>query len=125
MAKNVLGTELQSCSTSPMTGFYRDGCCNTGPQDAGIHTVCAVMTVDFLKFSKTHGNDLTTPIVEFEFPGLVPGDRWCLCALRWKEAYESGCAPQVDLDATHEKTLQSIELEHLREHAADSASSAG
>ena len=121
MAKNVLGTELQSCSTSPMTGFYRDGCCNTGPQDAGVHTVCAVMTVEFLKFSKSCGNDLSTPIVEFEFPGLVPGDRWCLCALRWKEAYESGFAPEVDLEATHERTLELVDLEHLREHAAGSA----
>lgn len=125
MAKNVLGTELQSCSTSPMTGFYRDGCCNTGPQDAGIHTVCAVMTQEFLQFSKSRGNDLTTPIVEFEFPGLVPGDRWCLCALRWKEALDAECAPQVDLEATHEKTLELIDLESLRAHASGSAPSAG
>ena len=95
MAKNVLGTDLESCSTRPMTGFYRDGCCNTGADDTGLHTVCIEATDDFLRFSKLKGNDLSTPNLAFEFPGLKEGDRWCLCVLRWKEAFEAGMAPLV------------------------------
>ena len=101
-ARNVLGEKLQSCSERPVTGFFRDGCCNTSPEDAGVHTVCAVMTAEFLEFSKARGNDLSTPVPEFGFPGLQPGDRWCLCAPRWREALDAGCAPRVVLGATHE-----------------------
>ncbi|MCD0459717.1 DUF2237 family protein [Roseiconus lacunae] len=119
MAKNVLGTDLGECGTDPMTGFYRDGCCNTGASDSGLHTVCAVMTADFLEFSKSRGNDLSTPNPTYRFPGLKPGDRWCLCAARWKEAYDAGMAPQVVLDATHISTLEFASLEQLQEHAAD------
>lgn len=118
MAANVLGTPLESCSTDPLTGFYRDGCCNTGAEDMGLHLVCSVMTADFLAFSKSVGNDLSTPHPQFEFPGLKPGDRWCLCALRWKEALEADCAPNVVLDATHISTLEFIDLEDLQSHAA-------
>ena len=103
-AKNVLGGALATCGTDPTTGFYRDGCCNTGPQDAGTHTVCAVMTDEFLRFTANRGNDLSTPRPEFDFPGLKPGDRWCLCAGRWAEAEAAGVAPPVVLDATHEAT---------------------
>lgn len=117
-ARNVLGTELQTCSTSPMTGFYRDGCCNTGMSDVGLHLVCSVMTEEFLEFSAQAGNDLSTPRPEFEFPGLREGDRWCLCALRWKEAFEAGMAPKVVLEATHISTLEFIDLEDLQVHAA-------
>lgn len=116
-AKNVLGTELESCSTDPMTGFYRDGCCNTGGDDVGMHTVCAEVTEDFLRFSKARGNDLSTPNYDFEFPGLKPGDRWCLCVLRWKEAFKAGMAPLVNLRATHVSALEFIDLEDLREYA--------
>jgi uncharacterized protein (DUF2237 family) len=116
-AKNVLGGELESCSTQPMTGFYRDGCCNTGREDAGLHLVCAEMTDDFLKFSKSRGNDLTTPMPHYEFPGLVAGDRWCLCVMRWKEAFEAGMAPLVNLRATHISTLEFIDLHILKEYA--------
>ncbi len=119
MAKNVLGTDLQTCGTDPMTGFYRDGCCNTGASDAGLHVVCCVMTADFLVFSKSRGNDLSTPIEMYEFPGLRPGDRWCLCAARWKEAYDAGQAPDVVLEATHISTLEFASLEELQQHAAD------
>lgn len=119
MAKNVLGTELGECSTDPMTGFYRDGCCNTGASDSGLHTVCAVMTAEFLDFSKSRGNDLSTPNPVYRFAGLKPGDRWCLCAARWKEAYDAGMAPQVVLSATHISTLEFASLEELQEHAAD------
>ncbi|MDM4014417.1 DUF2237 domain-containing protein [Roseiconus lacunae] len=119
MAKNVLGTDLGECGTDPMTGFYRDGCCNTGASDSGLHTVCAVMTADFLEFSKSRGNDLSTPNPTYRFPGLKPGDRWCLCAARWKEAYDAGMAPRVVLDATHISTLEFASLEELQEHAAD------
>src|SRR5579871_50179 len=94
-ARNVLGGELEPCSNSPVTGFFRDGCCNTGPEDHGLHTVCAVMTAEFLAFSKAAGNDLSTPMPQFGFAGLKPGDRWCLCAARWQEAFEAGAAPQV------------------------------
>ncbi|MEZ6118285.1 MAG: DUF2237 domain-containing protein [Pirellulaceae bacterium] len=121
MAKNVLGTELQSCSTNPMTGYYRDGCCNTGAGDVGLHTVCSKMTAEFLQFSKAAGNDLSTPIPSYGFPGLKPGDWWCLCALRWKQALEAGCPPQVNLEATHISTLEFVDLEDLQ--AANSGSS--
>ena len=113
--KNVLGTELVVCGTDPMTGFYRDGCCNTGAQDAGLHVVCVEVTAQFLEFSKSRGNDLTTANAMFPFPGLVPGDRWCLCAARWKEAYDIGSAPFVILEATHEKALDYIDLSALLE----------
>ena len=117
MAKNVLGGDLQSCGTEPMTGFYRDGCCHTGAEDAGMHTVCAEMTEDFLRFSKQRGNDLSTPNPRFDFPGLRDGDRWCLCVLRWKEAYEAGRAPLVNLLATHISALEFIDLDVLKEYA--------
>ncbi|MCA9150797.1 MAG: DUF2237 domain-containing protein [Planctomycetales bacterium] len=119
MAKNVLGGELQTCSVSPRTGFYRDGCCNTGPSDAGLHLVCAEMTAEFLTFSKIRGNDLSTPNPMYDFPGLQPGDRWCLCVQRWQEAYREGVAPRVVLSATHISTLEFVTLEELEEYAAD------
>lgn len=119
MAKNVLGTELAICSLNPRTGFYRDGCCNTGQSDMGLHLVCSVMTDEFLEFSVSRGNDLVTPHPEYEFPGLRAGDRWCLCALRWKEAFEAGAAPQVVLEATHMSTLEFIDLADLQAHACD------
>ncbi len=115
-AKNVLKTELQSCCTDPMTGFYRNGFCHTGPQDTGRHVVCAIMTEEFLTFSKSRGNDLITPIPYYQFPGLKPGDKWCLCALRWKEALEAGVAPPVVLEATHEAALNYVSFEDLLEH---------
>jgi len=118
-ARNVLGTELKTCSTEPMTGWYRDGCCNTGPGDLGLHTVCAQMTREFLEFSYAMGNDLITPCPEFDFPGLAPGDRWCVCVMRWIEAYEAGCAPPVDLEATHISALEFVDLEVLKAHALD------
>jgi uncharacterized protein len=118
-AKNVLGGVLENCSMSPLTGFYRDGCCNTGMQDEGMHLVCAEMTDKFLAFSKKRGNDLSTPMPEYDFPGLVEGDRWCLCVLRWKEAYEAGMAPRLNLRATHISTLEFVDLEVLREYATD------
>lgn len=123
-AKNVLGTDLQTCSTEPLTGFYRDGCCNTGAGDAGVHVVCAEMTAEFLDFSKSSGNDLSTPVPMFQFPGLQPGDRWCLCAKRWQEAFNAGRAPRVCLEATHISALEFIDLENLREHAAEDGESA-
>lgn len=116
-AKNVLGGKLATCSLSPKTGFYRDGCCKTGAQDVGTHTVCAVMTAEFLEFSRGRGNDLITPRPEFDFPGLKPGDKWCLCASRWREAFDAGCAPLVDLNATHERTLEFASLADLQQHA--------
>lgn len=115
--RNVLGGPLQTCSLEPRTGFFRDGCCTTGPDDAGSHTVCAVMTAAFLAFSKSRGNDLSTPRPDRGFPGLEPGDRWCLCAARWLEAYEAGAAPQVSLEATNERALEIVPLEALEEHA--------
>jgi uncharacterized protein (DUF2237 family) len=117
MAKNVLGSDLESCSTEPLTGFYRDGCCNTGAEDSGLHTICAEVTDDFLRFSKLRGNDLSTPNQLYGFPGLKEGDRWCLCVLRWKEAYEAGMAPLVNLRATHMSALEFIDLELLKEYA--------
>ena len=119
MAKNVLGTNLQSCCTSPMTGFYRDGMCNTGMGDLGVHVVCAEMTEEFLQFSKGRGNDLSTPQPELGFPGLKPGDRWCLCVSRWQEAFEAGLAPPVVLGATHMAALEFVDLEDLRSCALD------
>ncbi|MDJ0921364.1 MAG: DUF2237 domain-containing protein [Henriciella sp.] len=116
-AKNVLGTDLVTCGTDPMTGFFRDGCCNTSAMDHGVHTVCARVTEAFLTFSKARGNDLSTPRPEFQFPGLNPGDKWCLCAARWAEAYEAGKAPKVVLEATHEATLSIVPLEALKQHA--------
>jgi uncharacterized protein len=118
-ARNVLGGELRSCSTDPMTGFFRNGCCETGAQDVGMHTVCAVMTADFLAFSKAAGNDLSTPWPEVGFEGLKPGDRWCLCAPRWKEALDAGAAPKLVLEATHEETLAIVPLGVLKDYAVD------
>lgn len=117
---NVLGEALQSCSTAPMTGFFRDGACNTCVEDAGSHTVCALMSAEFLAFSKYVGNDLSTPRPEFGFAGLDPGDHWCLCAARFLQAHDEGCAPQVNLAATHQKALEIVPLEVLRAHAAAS-----
>ena len=117
-SRNVLGGELSSCSTSPMTGFFRNGCCETGPHDVGMHTVCAVMTPEFLAFSKAAGNDLSTPRPDLAFPGLKPGDRWCLCAPRWKEALDAGMAPQLVLEACHEETLAIVPLGVLKDFAA-------
>ena len=116
-AKNVMGGELESCSLDPVTGFFRNGCCETGPHDLGLHTVCAVMTAEFLAYSKSVGNDLSTPVPDFAFPGLKPGDRWCLCAPRWKEALDAGAAPKVVLSATHEETLAIVTLGVLKDHA--------
>lgn len=118
-AKNVLDFDLEPCSTDPLTGFYRDGCCNTGPQDRGSHTICAKMTAEFLEFSKAQGNDLSTPRPEYNFDGLNPGDLWCLCASRWQEALEAGCAPMVRLQSTHKSALQIVSLKDLAEHALD------
>lgn len=119
MAKNVLGTDLQACSLEPVTGWYRDGCCRTGADDEGLHLVCAQVTDEFLAFSKTRGNDLSTPHPEWDFPGLQPGDRWCLCVERWKEARDAGKAPPVVLEATHISTLEFATLDELREHAVE------
>ncbi|MBK5912480.1 hypothetical protein CCR85_13385 [Rhodothalassium salexigens] len=115
--KNVLGTALQPCGLDPVTGFYRDGCCNTGPEDAGSHTVCAVMTEPFLAYTRSKGNDLSQPRPEFGFPGLTTGDRWCVCAARWEEARRVGLAPPVDLAATHERALDVCSLATLKAHA--------
>ena len=120
-ARNVLGEPLQACSIRPMTGYYRDGCCNTGREAIGSHTVCAVMTLAFLEFSKSRGNDLSTPVPEFGFPGLKPGDRWCLCAPRWQEAFEANQAPRVVLRATHEGALVHCSLADLKRFALDLA----
>jgi uncharacterized protein (DUF2237 family) len=115
---NVLGTPLEPCGLDPVTGFWRDGSCRTGGQDLGVHAVCAVMTAEFLAFSASVGNDLSTPRTELGFPGLVPGDRWCLCAGRWQEAFEAGVAPPVVLEATHALAIEFSSLEDLRAHAA-------
>jgi uncharacterized protein (DUF2237 family) len=116
---NVVGGELLSCSADPMTGFYRDGCCATGAEDVGSHTVCALMTDDFLQFSAAAGNDLSTPRPDWGFPGLVAGDRWCVCAARWLEAYDAGCAPRVVLAATHARALDVVPIEALLAHAEE------
>lgn len=118
MARNVLGSELAVCSTDPVTGFFRDGCCNTNGQDGGMHTICAVITEEFLSFSKETGNDLSTPRPEYRFPGLKPGDQWCVCLLRWKEAMDEGAAPKVVLEATHASVSEFIDLQTLREYEA-------
>ena len=118
-ARNVLGGPLETCCTNPMTGFYRDGKCNTGAGDFGAHVVCAQVTEAFLEFTRSRGNDLTTPAPAFGFPGLKPGDRWCLCAARWKEALDAGAAPPVVLASTHALALEYISLDDLKQHAVD------
>jgi uncharacterized protein (DUF2237 family) len=120
-ARNVLGTELKACSYDPLTGFFRDGCCNTDQTDRGSHVVCAVVTEEFLNYSKSRGNDLSTPRPEYRFRGLRDGDRWCLCALRWREALSEGIAPQVVLECTHEQALQFVTLAQLKAHAVGAA----
>ena len=117
MGSNVFGEPLISCSQTPLTGYFRDGCCNTDETDSGLHTVCIVATEDFLQFSYSVGNDLSTPLPQYGFPGIKPGDKWCLCALRWKEALQNNCAPKVVLEATHEKTLEVIQLTDLIRYA--------
>ena len=117
---NVLGDELEPCSRQPVTGFFRDGCCNTSDRDAGRHTVCALMNAEFLDFSRARGNDLITPRPAFGFPGLKPGDRWCLCAERWLEAFKVGHAPRVVLEATHQRTLEIVPLAALQSHGTGS-----
>ena len=116
---NVIGTPLELCGEEPVTGFYRDGNCSTGDQDAGRHTVCTRVTQEFLEFSKEKGNDLTTPMPDYGFPGLKPGDQWCVCAMRWKEAYEAGKAAPVLIRATHARTLKIVSLDVLKAHAID------
>ena len=118
-SRNVLGGVLENCSLKPMTGFFRNGCCDTGAEDVGSHTVCVVMTAEFLAFSKSCGNDLSTPMPDYGFPGLVPGDRWCLCAPRWQEALEAASAPRVVLRATHEGALEYCDLADLKRYAID------
>ncbi|WP_375509913.1 DUF2237 family protein [uncultured Nostoc sp.] len=120
-AKNVIGGNLEACCTSPITGFYRDGFCRTGGQDFGSHVVCAEMTSEFLEFTKSHGNDLSTPVPDFNFPGLKPGDHWCLCASRWQEALDAGVAPPVILSATHARALEMVSLDELKKHALTSS----
>jgi uncharacterized protein len=117
--RNVLGGPLAPCSMSPLTGFYRDGCCNTGTEDLGLHVVCVQVTAEFLEFARWRGNDLITPAPQFAFPGLKPGDRWCVCAATWREAFEAGVAAPVVLAATHEETLAVVPLEALKQHALD------
>ena len=119
MANNIFGEEIALCSEAPLSGFYRNGCCESGPEDVGSHTVCAEMTEDFLMFSKAKGNDLVTPRPEYDFAGLRPGDRWCLCAARWLEAYQAGAAPKVILEATAEKALEVVDLELFIQHAGE------
>ena len=116
---NVFGKELEICCEDPETGFFRNGMCDTCREDQGVHTVCILATEDFLKFSKSVGNDLSTPHLEFEFPGLKPGDRWCLCALRWQEAYDQGKAPPVFLESTHKKTLELVDFNLLQQYAVN------
>ena len=119
--KNVFDEPLKACSDRPLTGFFRTGCCHTGPEDFGLHTVCVEVTEAFLSFSKAQGNDLSTPVLDLGFPGLKPGDRWCLCAVRWREAFEAGKAPRVILGSTHEATLEIVDLADLKSHAIDLA----
>ena len=118
-AKNVLGEQLQTCCTSPMTGYYRNGVCDTGAGDFGAHVVCAQVTEEFLNYTKSMGNDLSTPVPMYDFPGLKPGDKWCLCASRWKEAMDDGVAPKVVLSATHAAALEYVSLDELKQHAID------
>jgi hypothetical protein len=117
--RNVLGGELEQCGTDPLTGFYRDGCCNTGPEDIGSHTICAVVTSEFLEHQRRIGNDLVTPMPQYRFPGLVPGDRWCVTAVNWLRAHLDGAAAPVVLAATHERSLEIVPLPVLQEHAVD------
>jgi uncharacterized protein (DUF2237 family) len=117
--RNVLGEPLADCGRTPMTGYFRDGCCRTDASDRGVHVVCARVTREFLDFARAHGNDLMTPVPEAQFPGLQPGDRWCLCAARWQEALEAGAAPPVVLNATHAVALEVVSLEDLKRHALD------
>jgi uncharacterized protein (DUF2237 family) len=119
MDLNVLGSDLESCGTDPMTGFFRDGCCTTGPEDLGSHTVCVVVTEDFLRHQLEVGNDLVTPVPHYSFPGLVPGDRWCVVAVRWLQAYQDGAAAPVVLASTHRRALDIVPLEVLQQHAVD------
>jgi uncharacterized protein len=123
--RNVLGGDLEECGTDPLTGFYRDGCCTTGPEDRASHTICAVVTAEFLEHQRTIGNDLSTPMPEHHFPGLVPGDRWCVTARNWLLAHEDGAAAYVVLASTNEATLDVVSLEALREHAVDVPEDAG
>ena len=116
-SRNVLGQSLMTCGTEPMTGFYRDGCCNTGPDDRGVHTVCAIVTAEFLATSRRLGNDLSTPMPQYGFPGLQPGDRWCVCATRWLQCLEAGSPCPIVLEATHENTLRIVPFEILIQHA--------
>jgi uncharacterized protein len=118
-AKNVLGGPLKTCSTQPLTGFYRDGCCNTGADDEGLHTICCQVTAEFLAFQREIGNDLSTPFPHFGFPGLRPGDKWCVCITRWKEAMEAGMACPIDLEATHMHALEFVDLDDLKRHAVN------
>jgi uncharacterized protein len=115
--RNVLGEKLQVCCSVTMTGFYRDGACRTGPMDTGVHVVCAQVTAEFLEYTQAQGNDLSTPMLAYGFPGLQPGDRWCLCAARWKEAKAAGVAPLIDLAATHEKALEYVSIDELQQYA--------
>ena len=117
--RNVFGDPIESCSMAPRTGFTRSGSCESGPEDVGVHSVCVQVTADFLAFSRKQGNDLSTPVPQFAFPGLKPGDRWCLCAARWQEAFEAGMAPKVVLRATHRRTLEVIDFADLKAHALD------
>jgi uncharacterized protein (DUF2237 family) len=117
--RNVLGGPLEPCGTEPLTGFYRDGCCSTGPEDLGWHTICAVVTAEFLEHQRSIGNDLSTPVPEYRFPGLLPGDRWCVTAVNWLRAHHDGRAAPVVLAATHQRTLEVVPLETLQEHAVD------
>jgi uncharacterized protein (DUF2237 family) len=123
--RNVLGDPLEECGTDPMTGFFRDGCCSTGPEDVGSHTVCTVVTAEFLEHQRSVGNDLTTPLPAYRFPGLKPGDRWCVVAIRWLQAYEDRVAAPVVLASTHERALDVIPLEALQQHAVDVPSDPG
>jgi uncharacterized protein (DUF2237 family) len=123
--RNVLGGELEPCSSDPMTGFFRDGCCRTGPEDLGSHTICAVVTAQFLEHQRGIGNDLSTPVPEYQFPGLVPGDRWCVTALNWLRAHRDGAAAHVVLASTHERALDIVPLAVLQEHAVDVPSHPG
>ena len=116
---NIFNEPLEACSFDPVTGFFRSGCCETSVQDSGSHTVCAIMTEEFLKFSKSKGNDLSTPVPAFDFPGLNSGDRWCLCAARWLEAYEAGSAPSIIARATHRRALEIIPMEAMKEFSLD------
>ena len=118
-ARNVLGTPLEPCSSDPLTGFFRDGCCNTGPDDRGAHTICAVMTAEFLDHQQSIGNDLSTAMPQYHFPGLVPGDRWCVTAVNWLRAHHDGAAAPVVLGSTHERALEIVPLEALEAHAVD------